>query len=1030
MRVLAFASQKSGAGKTTLAGHMAAQARDRGAESVALIDVDPEAHLADWCAKRAGQPFKFARATQADLLQKIEALRAEGTDLVIIDTPPALGQSIDAALQVADLVAIPTRPYAHDMEAASATAEMARRAGKPFVFVVNNVQGEAELPPDLVMGLAQHGPVATTAIPRDLAFVESMNDGRTVMEIGADTAPARNVDNLWKYLSAKLKKGGRAKAASPSAPAADAQGDLLTARKKSPRRRTAAAAPTAMPASEADAAPADVTAAPAGGLAAVAPAPQVAAAGRPLRAAMRTNPQMADAPALTAPPPKSGGRMRRLRIAAFAALGIVGVAVAGGIAAINSIDPATYAGLIESAVEDATGRQLTIAGGIEVALGFTPGVRIEDVTLSNAAWASEPNMAAVKRLDVQIKLLPLLFGDVEIKRIILIGADLQLQRSADGKANWTFDDGKQEAAPAAEAGGEVALPAVHQIRIQDSRIVYQDAATTERREVLIDRLRLISVGLSQVLEFELDSALDGQPLAAKGEIDNLPALIAGDDLGLDVTVELGTARVALVGRIAAPYFLSDIDLKLDGSGASLADLGHPFGVALAERGPFKIAGALAGDGKQYRIDGLEARVADSDLAGNATLDLQGARPVFTGDLRSERLDLDDVIADSPPPAGPDDGRIFSDDDIPFEAIGLADGTLSVAAKSVVSNSVTMSDLAGRLVLADGVATLSPFTAILKEGKVDLTASVNATDKQPIVKVRGHANGMSGDALLGALGLDGVLGGGTADLALDLAGRGRSLRDLMASLGGGAHLHMTGGYVADGFARFLLADMTQMMSSGGGGASVNCLVTAFDAKNGIATSRQTVIDASGAAIVGSGRINLGKETIAMRFEPVAKQIGLSQFAIPVDVTGALASPSVTPDALTGAGNVVGSTATLATDNVLGAIAGVTGLDTGKTSAALPSCGAPGTLPKATAPTQDAAVDESEPAAPAPAASTATAGTKKKKSASGTASSSSSASSSSGSSSGGTLDSIGDFLNDVSDSIGSSSSPSQPTSKNNK
>ena len=77
MRVLAFASQKSGAGKTTLAGHMAVQAQKGGIGNVALIDVDPEASLADWCAQRGDQPVKYARATQADLLQKIENLRAD-----------------------------------------------------------------------------------------------------------------------------------------------------------------------------------------------------------------------------------------------------------------------------------------------------------------------------------------------------------------------------------------------------------------------------------------------------------------------------------------------------------------------------------------------------------------------------------------------------------------------------------------------------------------------------------------------------------------------------------------------------------------------------------------------------------------------------------------------------------------------------------------------------------------------------------------------------------------------------------------
>ena len=151
MRVLAFASQKAGAGKTTLAGHVAVQAQRSNVGTVAVVDVDPEAHLADWCAKRAEQPLKHIQAAQAELQQTIQSLVAEDVELAIIDTPPAFGHSIEAVLQVADLVAIPTRPYGLDLEAANATAELARQAGKPFVFIVNGAQVDAELAPDVVM---------------------------------------------------------------------------------------------------------------------------------------------------------------------------------------------------------------------------------------------------------------------------------------------------------------------------------------------------------------------------------------------------------------------------------------------------------------------------------------------------------------------------------------------------------------------------------------------------------------------------------------------------------------------------------------------------------------------------------------------------------------------------------------------------------------------------------------------------------------------------------------------------------------
>jgi AsmA family protein len=997
MRVLAFASQKAGAGKTTLAGHVAVQAQRSNVGTVAVIDVDPEAHLADWCAKRADQPLKHIQATQAELQQTIQSLVAEGVELTIIDTPPALSHSIEAVLLVADLIAIPTRPSGLDLEAANATAELARQAGKPFIFIVNGAQVDAELAPDVVMTLAQYGPVATTAVPRSLAFVDAMIEGRTVMEAGTEPAGAASLESLWQYLSKRFPKKGSMKQAIAGAAAAS-QGlfsKKASSRKAKPLPPAEESPKAAVPTQEVkEAAPAIVVEAP--------PPPPTKAAS-PMRAQRRK--ESSDAIA-----PRIGGAMRKRRIGRIvlaASLGLIALVGVGAVIAINNLDPKTYAGLITSAVEDATGRQLTIDGDIDVAIGLTPRIVIEKVSFSNPTWSKEPVMAAADRLEVEIRLIPLLFGNVKIKRIVLAGAQVNLEQAANGRANWSFNDVAAPAAAAPASGeGESSLPEIHQIRIENSKLVYVNQVTKERHEANIEHLKLAADGLDQTLEFDLAAVLDGQPLEASGKIDSVQALIDGSDLAVDVVAQSGKSRLALRGDIEAPYLESDMDIRIEGSGPALADIGRPFGIALSEHGPFKISGAVSGDGKQYRIDDLDASVARSDLKGTASLDMRGARPAFTGALKSQHLDLADITAPEPEsaPAEPDDGRIFSDDELPFDALKTVDGDLTFDAKSFVGNSVELNDVTGHLVLDNGVATLSPFRAGISGGQLDLSSIIDASGRMPAVTLRTNADGVSGSDLLGLLGLDGVLSGGRADLTLDVRGQGHSLHDLMGGLNGTGQLHMAGGYINNEFARFLLADMTQMIATAGqGGAGVSCLTTIFDAKKGVATSRNTVIDAPGAAIVGKGRINLNKETISMRFEPVAKQLGLSQFAIPVDVVGRLASPNVTTDAVDSATKVVGTTAGLATDNVLGILGNATGVETGQVSRTVPSCGGGSAAASAaTDPPAAALVEEAAPA-PKPAATsqTATTATSTKKKPASTSSS--------------TLDQASEFIGNVGNSV---------------
>ena len=53
MRILTIASQKGGAGKTTLTAHVAVEAERAGAGPVAVIDTDPQGSLMAWWNTRS-----------------------------------------------------------------------------------------------------------------------------------------------------------------------------------------------------------------------------------------------------------------------------------------------------------------------------------------------------------------------------------------------------------------------------------------------------------------------------------------------------------------------------------------------------------------------------------------------------------------------------------------------------------------------------------------------------------------------------------------------------------------------------------------------------------------------------------------------------------------------------------------------------------------------------------------------------------------------------------------------------------------
>jgi chromosome partitioning protein len=204
MRVVAVASCKGGAGKTTLAGHLAVAAERAGIRPALVVDTDPQGTLSDWWEAREAQTPMFAHAQPERLGAGLEQIRALGVALLVIDTPPALEATLTAIIRIADLVVIPVRPSPHDLRAVGATVALAEHLAKPFVFVVNGAAPRSRIVNEAIIALSQHGTVAPVIIHQRTGFAASMIDGRTVMELPGNEQSAHEIEQLWAYLDQRL----------------------------------------------------------------------------------------------------------------------------------------------------------------------------------------------------------------------------------------------------------------------------------------------------------------------------------------------------------------------------------------------------------------------------------------------------------------------------------------------------------------------------------------------------------------------------------------------------------------------------------------------------------------------------------------------------------------------------------------------------------------------------------------------------------------------------------------------------------
>jgi len=203
MKTISLLAQKGGAGKTTLALHWAVEAGKAGPEPVVVIDMDPQASATKWYRKRKD---KTPVLIQTDTPQEaLEACKADGIGLTILDTAPHAFREASKAAGIADLVVIPCRPSILDLEGIEDTVRIAKEAGAPAVIVLNAARPRGRLTDEAREALKVYGlPVCPTALVQRAALADALIDGRGVQELEPRSKAAAEITATWEWIKRRL----------------------------------------------------------------------------------------------------------------------------------------------------------------------------------------------------------------------------------------------------------------------------------------------------------------------------------------------------------------------------------------------------------------------------------------------------------------------------------------------------------------------------------------------------------------------------------------------------------------------------------------------------------------------------------------------------------------------------------------------------------------------------------------------------------------------------------------------------------
>ncbi len=202
MKTVAVISQKGGAGKTTLAIHLAAAASAAGFVAL-VVDTDPQATACAWHTWRGEvDPDVIDCAAHSLLPKKLHQAADLGANLAVIDTPPHADIMAREACKAADLILIPCRPRAFDLDAVRTTAELVAVSRKPAFLIFMGGPPRAPLVyQEAKQVVEQFGlKVAPVMLPERAAFHHSVGGGKTALEMDPQGKAAEEVASLWSWV--------------------------------------------------------------------------------------------------------------------------------------------------------------------------------------------------------------------------------------------------------------------------------------------------------------------------------------------------------------------------------------------------------------------------------------------------------------------------------------------------------------------------------------------------------------------------------------------------------------------------------------------------------------------------------------------------------------------------------------------------------------------------------------------------------------------------------------------------------------
>ncbi|MBW2250570.1 MAG: AsmA family protein [Deltaproteobacteria bacterium] len=546
---------------------------------------------------------------------------------------------------------------------------------------------------------------------------------------------------------------------------------------------------------------------------------------------------------------------------------------------------------------------------------------------------------------LEIEKLDLNFGSESLVAVKLTGAikDLNLLKgvnlnfTARGKdlANLEKLTGRPLPVKGAfSAFGKVIIPAERIYKLSDLKVLLgnndiggslvldlsgrEPEITAELSSKKVDLTGLLTSDNEQLAAIRLLSYLE--PVKMKLKLIGHTDRFAVEDLDFNGgTEQLGKLR--LTGVIKDLQSLEGMDLSFVLKGDDVANLKKVTSLPMPIKGLFIVSGQVANlSAKAYKFSDLKVALGENNFKGSVDLNLAGKLPRVVAALSSQKLDLRPILQRDDKSSHPADrkveleekkDKVFSSDPLSLGALKVINGNFKMQAGQILLPRMALDDFTAEIILKDGHLMVNPIKSLIGGGSVQGRFDLHPQGESAAVEMEMKIDKVALGRMLKELGVELTLEG-TLDVKLNVNTTGGSIAELMAGLRGDTIMVMGEGRIDNKHIEFFGADLSRSIfrlinpfKHKTNYTEVNCFVSRFDIKDGLADCTALVLDTKQTTVIGDGEIDLKSERLNISFKPSPKKgvgvsswgkisFSLSKLTDPFKLGGTLANPSLVID----------------------------------------------------------------------------------------------------------------------------------------